>query len=372
MNFNGADTDQLLAYAEVCRRSSEQTLESMEYVQGRINSVEWYGQDAEQFRETFGRVRNAWSTAGDSFYGMAEKLAMQAAQQDAASAPDGRVDVSRYGDLLGGDFPDWSDVINFGERLGDLWRDPVRAGSDSNVLGKRYVDKYPNWDPSSIDTSKEAIEKEVMQQGAVGDCWYLAALMAVQQTDPQLLADNITAKGNPPGSEGWVVTLYIDGEPKEVSVAPSDIGVRGARDAQKGAGGPGVLSIYEQAMINEADGRASKVSADTPAAGIEIITGKPAAELTLGGQPSFEEYKKAIDEGRPVTVMTDPLMTLGPARDELITAHVYHVSGYDAETRELILTNPHGPDADAAYQVRVKPDDWRYENDIVMTGIGEK
>ncbi|WP_138774501.1 C2 family cysteine protease [Brachybacterium timonense] len=231
----------------------------------------------------------------------------------------------------------------------------------------------PTGIPRASTLPRKRSWKRSWTRGALGDCWFLAGLMAVQQTDPKLLSDNITPKGSPPGSDGWTVRLYVDGEWRDISVAPSDLGVNGARNAKNGE--PGVLSIYEQAMINSVDGRASAVSADTPAKGLEIITGQRARESDTLGQPSFEEFKQAIDEGRPVTVMTDPIKPIGPNSSELVSAHVYHVSGYDESTGEIILTNPHGPgpgDRPApGYEVRVKPDDPGFPFDIFMTGIGE-
>src|SRR5690606_3645950 len=108
-----------------------------------------------------------------------------------------------------------------------------------------------------------------------------------------------------------------------------------------------------------------------PAAGLEMITGESARESDSIGQPSFDEYKQAIDEGRPITVMTDPMKPIGPARDDLVAAHVYQVSGYDEETGEIILTNPHGPNGSTTYEVRIDPDDPMYATSIFMTGIGE-
>ncbi|GAA4525712.1 hypothetical protein GCM10023160_19120 [Brachybacterium paraconglomeratum] len=207
-----------------------------------------------------------------------------------------------------------------------------------------------------------------MNQGSLGACWYLAALMAVQQTDPGLLGENISGVGEPPGSDGWGVRLFIDGEWQDVPVSPEDLGVNGTMD--DGTGDPSWATLYEMAMINAHDGRPSAVSADTPAAGLEMITGESAQESDSLGQPSFDEYRQAIDEGRPITVMTDPLMPIGPARDDLVAAHVYQVFGYDEESGEIILTNPHGPNGSTAYEVRIDPDDPAYATSIFMTGIG--
>lgn len=245
----------------------------------------------------------------------------------------------------------------------------MEAGGPDSPLGERYADVHPEWDPAGVGIDRSAIEDSLVDQGALGDCWYLAALMAVQQTDPGLLAENISGLGEPPGSDGWEVRLFVGGEWTDVPVDPADLGTAGTVDGSSAE--PSWASIYEMAMVNAHDGRPSAVSADTPAAGIEMVTGESASESDTLGQPSFEEYKQAIDEGRPITVMTDPLKPIGPAADDLVAAHVYQVSGYDESTGEIILTNPHGPGSQNPYEVQIDPDHPGYSFSITMTGIGE-
>ena len=368
MDFLGADTAQLLEQARALRTGDERVTAVREALETTVAAAAWTGPDAADFRETWRACSAQLAEVAGKLGSGAEHLAAEAVQQDAASDPAGQVDPAAYDGLLGGE--SWSDVINFVERVGDPFRDTV----DTEHLGGSYSDLHPDWSPEDIGLTEEDIEAAEMQQGSLGDCWYLAAIMAAQQTDPGLLAENITGLGSPPGAEGWDVELYIDGEWRTVPVSPDEITVNGSRRVEGTTwadGEPGFMSIYERAMINAHDGRPSAVSADTPAAGLEMITGGEVETSTLAGQPSFEEYREALDSGRPVTVMTDPIAPIGPASDELVAAHVYQVSGYDAETGEIILTNPHGSNSSSVQEVRVDPEDPMFANDIVMTGIGE-
>lgn len=369
MTFWGADTAELVELARRFRDRSAQLVATEESMHSAVAAATWVGPDADRFRERWHECRQQLSLTADHLGSTSEHLARQAAEQDGASDPTGRLDAAEYDGMLGGEFLDWSDVINAGERLGDLWRDRVEVGDPDSPLGERYTDVHADWDPSRLDIDQQGIETSLVDQGAPGDCWYLAALMAAQQTDPGLLAQNISGVGEPAGSDGWEVRLFLDGQWQDVPVSPDDLGTRGTMDAASGE--PSWASIYELAMITAHDGRPSAVSADTPAAGLEMITGNPVRESDSFGQPSFEEYRQAIDDGRPITVMTDPLLPIGPASGDLVAAHVYHVSGYDVSTGEIILTNPHGPGSANPYEVRIDPDHPAYSTSIFMTGIGE-
>ena len=369
MTFWGSNTEEMVELARRFRDGDQQLRVTTEALQTAVATAGWVGPDADGFRDRWEQCRQQLSQTGDHLGSTAEHLAFEAAEQDAASDPTGRIDPADYDGMLGGQFLDWSDVINAGERVGDLWRDRVEAGDADSPLGERYTDAHPDWDPSSVDIDQAGIEESLVDQGSLGDCWYLAALMAVQSTDPGQLAENISGVGEPPGADGWEVRLFVDGEWQDIAVSPDDLGTKGTVDGH--SGDPSWATVYEMAMINAHDGRPSAVWADTPAAGLEMITGKSARESDTLGQPSFDEYRQAIDEGRPITVMTDPLLPIGPARDDLVSAHVYQVSGYDESTGEIILTNPHGPRSSNPYEVRIDPDHPAYATSIFMTGIGE-
>lgn len=370
MAFWGADTDAVIEHGRRCRSDEQRIAELAERLSGLVGAVEWTGPDADAFRDRWQGVRTGLEDVAGDLGSTAEFLGLQAAQQDSASDPDGSLDASRYDGLVGGSFG-WSDIINGVEQVSDLWRDKVTTES----MGGSWQSTHPQWKPEDVPLDVDSIRNAQMQQGQLGDCWFLAALMAAQKTDPKQLADNIKPQGQPPGSAGWTVRLFVDGAWKDVSVSPDQIANQGAKSAARNGGyhdaGIGFMSIYEQAMINECGGSPSGVSADTPAKGLEMITGRPAAETDTVAQPSFDQYKAAIDAGRPVTVMTDPIKPLGDG-GQLVNAHVYQVSGYDEKTGEIILTNPHGPHASSQYTVRVKPGDPGFYTSIFMTGVGEK
>ncbi|MCL2424416.1 MAG: C2 family cysteine protease, partial [Micrococcales bacterium] len=55
-----------------------------------------------------------------------------------------------------------------------------------------------------------------VKQGAIGDCWWIASIMAVAQADPSIIESAITANAN--GS--YTVRLYDNGQPVYVTVTP--------------------------------------------------------------------------------------------------------------------------------------------------------
>src|SRR5690625_7193507 len=100
--------------------------------------------------------------------------------------------------------------------------------------------------------------------------------MSAQQTDPGQLAENIAARGSPPGAGGWEVALFIDGQWESITVSPEEITNEGAmqvRGDTRGDGEPGFMSGDERALTSAHEGRPSAISADTPAAGAEVVPG---------------------------------------------------------------------------------------------------
>ncbi|ATG53504.1 hypothetical protein CFK41_00975 [Brachybacterium ginsengisoli] len=376
--FLGADPEQLIAQGQAMERHGTRLQALGEELSTAARSVSWTGPDADSLREEISaRVATALSDESIRLENCGRALYRHAAQQDAASSVDGRGDSARYAELLGGE--SWSDIIDTAQ---DAWAaTPFDDPLTLEELGGRYTDspEGKDFDPADVDLSPEAIADQRMRQGSLGDCWLLAALMAAAQSDPQFLADNITLRED--GT--WDVTLYEDGEPVVVTVEPDQIARDGARAEVRGAGEEedggntwendeiGYMSIYEQAAINHLGPDYESVIADTPSAGLELITGADADGsdiLSWNGQPSMEQLETALSQKRPITVMTDPIM---PFNRDLSSAHVYQVTGVDRESGEVILSNPWGDGSDMPGEVRV-PLNFFYDNSIVMTGVGAR
>ncbi|GAA1728532.1 C2 family cysteine protease [Brachybacterium phenoliresistens] len=366
--FLGADTDQLIGAGETMEQRGVRLEEIGEALSAAIARASWTGPDRDRFCESFEAsvlplIREASVRLGTG----ARALYRHAAQQDLASSADGSIDSARYAELLEGE--SWSDIINWAQ---DAWeKTPFDDPMTIEDLGGRYVDspEGAGFDPADVDLSAEAIGSQVMRQGTLGDCWFLAGLMAAAQSDPEFLARNITLRED--GT--WDVTLYEDGEPVTVTVSPDELVRDGARVDNDGSGNfwdddeIGYMSIYEQAAINHLGPDYESVIADTPQAGLELITGAGAnGSDILGGQPSAEDLHRALETGAPITVMTDPIM---PFRGDLASAHVYQVQSVDPETEEVVLVNPWGDGAGKPHLVTV-PMDFFYGNNIVMTGVG--
>ncbi|EWS80493.1 hypothetical protein BF93_03685 [Brachybacterium phenoliresistens] len=366
--FLGADTDQLIGAGETMEQRGVRLEEIGEALSAAIARASWTGPDRDRFCESFEAsvlplIREASVRLGTG----ARALYRHAAQQDLASSADGSIDSARYAELLEGE--SWSDIINWAQ---DAWeKTPFDDPMTIDDLGGRYVDspEGAGFDPADVDLSAEAIGSQVMRQGTLGDCWFLAGLMAAAQSDPEFLARNITLRED--GT--WDVTLYEDGEPVTVTVSPDELVRDGARVDNDGSGNfwdddeIGYMSIYEQAAINHLGPDYESVIADTPQAGLELITGAGAnGSDILGGQPSAEDLHRALETGAPITVMTDPIM---PFRGDLASAHVYQVQSVDPETEEVVLVNPWGDGAGKPHLVTV-PMDFFYGNNIVMTGVG--
>jgi hypothetical protein len=374
--FLGADIEQLHAQATLTTGSGERLGELAELLVTAGSSLSWEGTDADAFRD---RLLDAAGGGLRECAGMldaaARALAQHAVQQELTSDADGRIDAARYADLLGGE-GFWSDVIDGAQ---DVWGSPLNPFSKPltiDDLGGRYLDtpEGEGFDPADVDLSAAAIRDQTVRQGSLGDCWFLAGLMAVADTDPDFLAERIALR-----DDGiWEVVLYEDGEEVRVSVSPEQIAADGARVDDDGSRNSwsddplGYMSIYEQAAINHLGPDYKSVIADTPGAGLELITGQPSSDDTpFTGSPTADDFAAALDENRPITAMSDPIR---PWRDDISAAHVYHVRSIDPDTGLLTLVNPWGntgtgPD-DMPHTVEISVAE--YNANFVMTGVGAR
>ncbi|MDQ0375329.1 C2 family cysteine protease [Cellulomonas humilata] len=189
-------------------------------------------------------------------------------------------------------------------------------------------------------------------QGAIGDCWYMASLMAIAQADPSVIADAISQNAN--GT--YTVRLYDDGKPVYVTVTP-DMVVREDNPAfsyqspQKLADGTQGYELWPLVMEKALAlhwGDYADIEGDSPGLGLEVVTGQSSSSSSLDDAPSVSELDSLLDGGGAVTLAShgegdDLPDTYGDAADGgLVTGHAYYVKSVNTKKGTVTVVNPWG------------------------------
>jgi hypothetical protein len=209
--------------------------------------------------------------------------------------------------------PAFGEVSTFGRRqFGD------RAWSD----GLRYAD-------SGAPLIDGGISTDDVRQRALGDCWFVAGLLAVARANPRLIGENIRDNGN-----GTVtVTFYRDAAPVPVTVttglpfAPRvgwhPFAVDGLSERITETWGP----LYEKAFAQLHGGYSEIENGDVDEA-LGQLTGRP-SHRSCPDDVTVEQLRELLSSGHAVTASTsfEILGLFGTDPGPLETRHVYAVTG---------------------------------------------
>ena len=234
--------------------------------------------------------------------------------------------------------------------------DPSR---DREYLWGLITDEYhyrPTYRPFAGSISPDGISPGDIQQGSLGDCYFLAALASVAQQHPEVIWDAI--KDNGDGT--YTVTFYQDGKPVEITV-DNEFPVR-----EDSNGNPTTQSAYANTggtpqelwpMIMEKayaqlDGNSySRIVGGWPGEAVELLTGRPAQQLDLSASTPEEatnrlqELQNYLNDGHYLTAATRQGnlfedTTLWP--ENVRPLHAYTVERVDVEHGLIYLRNPWG------------------------------
>lgn len=194
----------------------------------------------------------------------------------------------------------------------------------------------------------DGIEPGDVSQGQIGDCWYIASMMAVAQADPAVIEDAITANDN--GT--YTVRLYDDGREVEVTVTPEmvlDDGNPAFVRTREGGDGYELWPMVLEKALSLHWGDFGAIEGDSPGLGLELLTGKPSDRRSLddaGGVASLADY---LADGGAVTLATfresddnPDIYDENPSSGGLASNHAYYVSAVDVENGTVTVTNPWG------------------------------
>lgn len=222
-----------------------------------------------------------------------------------------------------------------------------------------------------------------VSQGSIGDCYLLASLMALMQTDAgdQLLRDNLRWD---PDRGGYWVTLHVDG--KEVVYFVDRAQQNGALEN----GGPGIVSIYENA-VNQHLQFSDLNDGGWPADALELLTGKDTKvyeDRTLLGW-DWDDIRDDVRDGDQLVAATregkkegmwpveaqrpGPDGTMQTVKVDIVGSHAYTIVSVE-KNGDVVLMNPWGRDngADGGGPIRISEDDFtRIFHQIASTGDGK-
>ena len=193
-----------------------------------------------------------------------------------------------------------------------------------------------------------------IQQGSIGNCWWMASLGAVAHADPGIIEDAITVNAN--GTD--TVRLYEDGEPVHVTVTPEMVLVDGlpalARSPSYLLGDDTTLGYELWPMVMEKAlalhyGDYEKTEGGTADVELEAITGVPSANHDPGDL-GIEDLARIVEDGGAIGLssLADgegkdlPSYQSAAGTDMLYRGHAYYVSAVDTQKGTVTVVNPWG------------------------------
>ncbi len=181
-----------------------------------------------------------------------------------------------------------------------------------------------------------------VQQGSIGDCYFLAAVGSVVATDPSAIQNMIADNGDN------TFTVTFPGRDPVTVTGPTD-----AELAQYVHGGSDGIwsSVLEKAFgtIHDSDSLIPHEGGDGGGRisyGIEILTGSDDTNsdtfMFTSDDTTRERLTAAFDEGRIVTTSTAKSLFSDETGLGLPRSHAYSVIGWDAATDTVTIRNPWG------------------------------
>jgi len=230
--------------------------------------------------------------------------------------------------------------------------DPAR---DRPILGGLFTDKYyynPTFRTFAGSISPDGISPDDIDQGSLGDCYFMAALSTVAQQHPEVIRNAIKDNGN--GT--YTVTFNRDGRPVQVTVdAEFPVGedldgnpTNTPAYAKTGSRADELWPMIMEKAYAQLQGNSyQKIDGGWPEKAVELITGRPGARLNLDASTpeqqtaTLQDLQTRLDQGDYVTAATRWFKLPWEKWPANVDAgHAYAVERVDVARGLIYLRNP--------------------------------
>lgn len=339
MDFLGADTEQMRQWAERCAGAAGELESCAQRLQGAVHGAAWIGPDRDEFVQRFQRsAAGPLAALSSTARTVSDEAVRHAEEQDEASTADSASSPSG----------------SEGDQGGKKRKSPGETESSGPL-----VDVPDELQDEVDDEAAIREDGERIAQGGMSDCFVLAPLAAIAQTDPGFLERNIWFEDGK-----YHVRLYEPGflglgtRETVIEVDPR-VAQNGVRDAD---GDISTMSIYEAAFAQYKGGYSEIENAGSGPDAYYTLTGRRPTFTDV--EPSADELRQALDDGRTVFINTPPeegeqpgdfgQERDGPPPDDTVGYHFYVVR----EVRDdgmIVLQNPWGPEGGVGSDGEFKP-----------------
>ncbi len=251
---------------------------------------------------------------------------------------------------------------------------PALGGTDGSGNQDQNGIHY-QWSNGQLFIDGKAAPSEI-QQGDLGDCWFLAGLGAEQQVNPNFAQQHIRDNGN--GT--YTVTLYQDGKPTPITVdgqLPYNNWNPPQTSFEHSPSGASWVQIYEKAYAQSHGGYAN-IEGGYGNVSMHDLSGKSSNRVDPD-DTSLNDIRSKLDSGVPVTVGTNSHHSgfLWLHSDEtfdnhkLVTSHEYIVQSVNnsVDPPTITLRNPWGQGANPPETVTLTQDEFNgHINDVDFGG----
>jgi hypothetical protein len=231
----------------------------------------------------------------------------------------------------------------------------------------RYVrfSKHLEKAPRAVFTGKEAPTLEGIQQGALGDCYFMCVIGATVSRNPNTIRRMLR-----PNADGTTDVWFPGSKPFRVPrLTDSELALTSS------AGDQGIwVNILEKALAKvkfahpKTHESANDIDLDVMSRGgkivstIQLMTGHKAVEITIRKYNGKKYHQPARNEIPRLMTRLDTIFTKAFGANRLVCAdiapgvkgvdtppglngkHAYAVLGYDRTTHTVTVWNPHGKD----------------------------
>jgi hypothetical protein len=227
----------------------------------------------------------------------------------------------------------------------------------ARIEGSLYVhDASKGQDTSGVDVTD-------VEQGNLGDCWFLSAVMAVAKTSPQAIKRLIKPLSEKrEGCDVYEVTLYerhTIGSPTAHTVRVDDMFVEEAdgtptyaHPQQRSAAGPELWVMLLEKAWAAINGGYSKIHFGDSRAGLVAVSGHDVDTMSPSSHSTkalTKELRERYSAKKPMTISTYAKFDDKQLADmksfvkkEVVPSHAYAITRVDADSEHVDIRNPWG------------------------------